>query len=66
MASLVPPEDGQPRAGAASWFISPMGQSGNPLSSWYDNTVRMWELGEYWRMSLYDYPVAAREELKPQ
>ena len=41
----------------SSVFIYPMGQSGNPFSSKYDNLLSLWSLGQYLPMVTQGYQV---------
>lgn len=53
------------------WGVYPGGQSGNPLSEYYDNMIEKWAKGEYYEISLnsnesfYQEDHLYRETLKP-
>lgn len=48
-----------------SRYIYPMGQSGNPISPFFDNLLPLWQRGRYLALSTEDYPIAFRLNLEP-
>ena len=54
-----------------AWGVYPGGQSGNPLSKYYDNMIDKWARGEYYEISLnsneayYEKDHLHKETLKP-
>jgi penicillin amidase len=48
-----------------SRFVGPIGQSGNPLSRHYADTLPIWAAGDYWYMARLGYPNLVTQTLEP-
>jgi penicillin G amidase len=49
-----------------SRFIAAIGQSGNPVSPFFDNLLEPWLAGEYRKMQTEGFPVAVNLNLQPE